>query len=140
MGRLLGLVLLAAASLKGWQLLHRAAPAAAFADFPSPVAELLVCCEFALGLWLVSGLRFASARALATVCFTFFGGVSLAAVLAGEPSCGCFGDAEVSPLVSFAIDALAVVGLLASGRASPGPAPRFEADAVDNLPGETVAC
>lgn len=108
----LGILLLTAAILKGWQLMNE------------PVANnniwsnrwfLIMTVEFelALGIWLVSGL-FKKAAWLASIgCFSFFSMVTLYKGITGFASCGCFGSVHVNPWITlFAVDLPAVIALL----------------------------
>ena len=61
--------------------------------------------EFALGVWMVSGLFRKAAWTAGTAAYLGFIGVTLYKAMAGETSCGCFGRVEVDPWVTlFAID------------------------------------
>jgi len=109
--KLLGVVLLAAAILKGYQLLTE------------PMAEdtiwsqrwfliLQVEFELFLGIWLVSGIMKRAVWLAALSCFVLFSGVTLYKGISGADSCGCFGSFKVNPwLTLFAIDLPAVLGL-----------------------------
>lgn len=121
----LGCVLLAAAVLKLREVLARTAPPAALLDLPSPLAELLIAFEAVLGAWLICGVAVPKARSTALLTFALFAGVSLAAVVAGEPTCGCFGNFEISPIVTCAVDVAAVFALYWTGRAVQLPASSF---------------
>ena len=92
----LGTLLIVAAALKGHQLLTEPL---ANQDVWSyrPVLILLVECELALGLWLVSGLLPRLAWLTALACFSFFCVVTLYKALTGAASCGCFGAVRVPP-------------------------------------------
>jgi hypothetical protein len=113
--RLLGLLLLVTAFLKGWQLL---AEPAANDDIWSyrPFLILQVEFELALGLWLVSGLFKRAAWLACLVCFSTFSAVTLYKGIIGVESCGCFGQIHINPWVTlFAIDLPVVVALLVFG-------------------------
>jgi hypothetical protein len=75
-------------------------------------AIALVEFEVVLGLWLLSGAYARLAWWAALVCFLGFAAFSLASALMGNRSCGCFGNVEVSPWLSLAIDVAAVGALL----------------------------
>ena len=116
----LGLLLLIAASLKGYQL----------ATEPSLQKGLLtsrwflivtVEGEVGLGLWLLSGLYRRLAWAAALICFSGFAAVTLYEALTGQASCGCFGKVEVNPWYTFALD-LAVIAALVLFRPAKHPA------------------
>jgi hypothetical protein len=107
----LGLVLLTAAVLKGWQL----------ATEPTLEKGLLtsrwflivaVEVEWLLALWLLSGLYKRQAWWATLGCFALFAGIALYKALSGETSCGCFGKIHANPWYTAVLDA-AVVGLLA---------------------------
>ena len=102
--RLVGGLLLAAAGLKGWQLLTEPL---ANSDIWSNRAFLILTVEFELGLgiWLVSGLFKKLAWAAGVACFVLFSGITLYKGLTGAASCGCFGSVEVNPWITlFAVD------------------------------------
>lgn len=68
--------------------------------------------ETLFGLWLLSGWAQRAAW-FGTLCFfLLLAGVSLHLALAGQVSCGCFGEFQVNPWLTFYLD-LAIVGLLA---------------------------
>ena len=107
----LGTLLIVAAALKSHQLLTEPL---ANKDIWSyrPVLILLVECELALGLWLVSGLFPRLAWLTALACFSFFCLVTLYKALTGAASCGCFGSVSVNPWITLlAIDLPAVLAL-----------------------------
>ncbi len=106
----LGLVLLTAAALKGYQLATE------------PVAEtslltsrwfLIGAVEFELffGLWLWRGLYPRWTWPAALLCFSGFGCIALYKALSGEASCGCFGNVPVNPWYTFVLDVAAVGSL-----------------------------
>ena len=86
-----GLILLLAAGLKAWRVIH--SPVA----MPAPLGitgftPVLIGWEIFLGLWLLSGALPLAARRMATGCFALFGGYACWEALAGKASCGCFGQ------------------------------------------------
>lgn len=107
----LGVLLLVAALLKGYQLVIE--PVAG----DEPVAGrwillLIVQAEFFLSLCLLANvLRFWTHRVTIAVFFTM-ALVTATKGLAGESSCPCFGAVLVSPWAAFAIDCTALVALL----------------------------
>jgi len=109
--KVLGILLLTAAVLKGWQLLTEPV---ANNDIWSyrPFLILTVEFELALGIWLLSGL-FKRAAWLATLlCFSVFSAITLYKSITGAESCGCFGSVHVNPWITlFAIDLPAVLTL-----------------------------
>jgi len=107
----LGLLLLTAAGLKGYQL----------ATSPTPGTHLLntrwfliltVEYELLLGIWLLSGWRRRDAWRIALFSFAVFACVTLYKALSGEASCGCFGQIEVSPWITLVLDLAIVASLL----------------------------
>jgi hypothetical protein len=114
----LGLFLLVAAGLKAHSLATD--PLSQDAFFASPrllIATIEV--EIVLGLWLLSGWFVRAAWVTALGFFGVLAGVSLYLALAGQRSCGCFGQVTVSPWATFSLD-IAAVAALALWR----PAPR----------------
>jgi hypothetical protein len=108
---LLGILLLAAAVLKGWQLVTEPV---ADNDIWSyrPFLILTVEFELALAIWLLSGLFKRCAWLAALVCFSAFSAITLYKALSGAASCGCFGSVHVNPWITlFAIDLPAVIAL-----------------------------
>ena len=97
--KLLGILLVVAAVLKGWQLLTE--PMANNDIWTNRIFLILtVEFEIALGIWLLSGL-FKKAAWMATIsCFSLFSFVSLYKGLAGAESCGCFGSVHVNPWIT----------------------------------------
>jgi len=109
--KLLAMVLLAAAVLKGRQLLTE--PVLSSTIWSSrPFLIFLVEFELALGLWFLSGLFKKAAWLTAWLCFSVFSVVTLYKGLTGAASCGCFGQVHVNPWITlFAIDLPAVIAL-----------------------------
>lgn len=69
--------------------------------------------EFALGVWMVSGLFRKAGWLVGTLAYVFFIGVTLFKAISGVESCGCFGRVEVDPWITlFAIDLPLAVLLL----------------------------
>src|SRR5947209_12228206 len=96
-------LLLGAAALKAQELVTGSPPDAAF--FRSRWLEIAaIDVESALGLSLL--LRFWPRRiwTISFVCFAVFGCISLYRTASGSATCGCFGTASTSPLISFLID------------------------------------
>jgi hypothetical protein len=58
--------------------------------------------EFALGVWLVSGLFRKAAWSAGLVCYLGFIGVTLTKAITGAESCGCFGQIHVNPWITLA--------------------------------------
>jgi hypothetical protein len=111
-GLLLGAVLAAAAVMKAVSI-SRLAPFSFSTDWPGVV---LVAGEAALGSLLLVNLWRAVTRVAALVLFSAFAAYSLRAVLNGRATCGCFGDAPVSPLAMLAFDLVAITMLVCTLR------------------------
>ena len=107
---LLGTVILLASPLKGYDL--ATAPTAEANLWTSRWFQIAVVeAEFAVGLWLLSGLWRPAARRAALVAFVAFFVVSLSKALPGEASCGCFGPVPVSPRYTAGLDLTAILSL-----------------------------
>lgn len=124
--RLLGILLLIAAALKGWQLLTEPV---ANNDIWSyrPFLILTVEFELALAIWLLSGLFKKAVWLVSLLCFSAFSAITLYKAITGADSCGCFGSIHVNPWISLLIIDLPAVMALSIFR--PGlsfpPAPSF---------------
>jgi hypothetical protein len=109
-GRLVGFLLLAAASAKlfGWN--YQPVSETAWLAIPA-VRMAAVVLESLMGLWLLTG--FAPIRSwLASLgVFTFFAGVSAYSGWRGVASCGCFGAIQVSPWITFGLDIAVLLAL-----------------------------
>lgn len=101
----LGMVLLLAAGLKGYQLATQWADDALW-------QSAQVAGEWVLGVWLISGVWPRLVRWVAMSCFAVFFVVSLTKCVQGDACCGCFGMVEVSPWVTAVFNALAVLLLM----------------------------
>lgn len=109
---LLGWLVLAAALLKGHELVH--GPVSLPSRWLPPFAILmLVVSEICFGLWLLSGLYAPVARRSAVGAFACFAAVNVAQLAAGSDSCGCFGPLTVHPAYTLGLDSIALAGLLA---------------------------
>jgi len=109
--KLLGILLLAGAMLKGWQLLVEPTVDNSIWSY-RPFLILAVEFELALGIWLLSGLFKKAAWFISLLCFSFFSLVTIYKAITGAESCGCFGSVQVNPWVTlFAIDLPALVAL-----------------------------
>jgi len=112
--RILGMLLLTAAVLKGWQLLTEPV---ANSDIWSyrPFLILTVEFELALAIWLLSGLLKKAAWLAGLLCFSLFSTITFYKGITGAASCGCFGSVHVNPWITlFAIDLPAVIALAVS--------------------------
>lgn len=110
--KILGLLLIIAAVMKGWQLLTEPV---ANKDIWTNRAFLIFTVEFelALGIWLLSGIFRKLSWLSATACFTVFTILTLYKAVNGDDSCGCFGAVKVNPwLTLFAVDLPALIALL----------------------------
>ncbi len=109
--RLLGILLLIAAVLKGWQLLTEPVANNNIWSY-RPFLILTVEFELALAIWLLSGLFRKAAWLVSLLCFSAFSVITLYKALTGAESCGCFGSVHVNPWITlFAIDLPAVLSL-----------------------------
>jgi len=119
--KILGVLLIVAAVLKGHELLT--VPVAGRSIWTSRGFLIVqIELELALGLWIVSGIAKRAVWWVVVGCFILFGGISLYKGLTGADSCGCFGRVPVNPWVTLlAIDfpALVVLLLYRQGRKSP---------------------
>jgi hypothetical protein len=107
---LLGLILLSAGLLKGYELAtapmvedHSAGMRLALAG--------LVEFECFLGLWLLAGMYTRLARLVSLLCFGAFLVYSLYEGLNGKASCECFGKVSVNPWHVAVLDTVALVAL-----------------------------
>jgi len=103
--KLLGILLLTAAVLKGWQLLTE------------PIVDSYIWThrpvELVLGIWLLSGRSKKTAWLAALLCFALFSAVPLYKSAAGAVSCGCFGSLYTNPRITLlAVYLPAVIALL----------------------------
>lgn len=109
--KVIGLLLLAAAVLKGHELLT--VPVAG-KDLWSwrPFLIFQVEFELAMGIWLLSGVFKRLAWLASLFCFGLFCCVTLYKGLTGAASCGCFGTVHINPWITLvAVDLPAVIGL-----------------------------
>jgi hypothetical protein len=107
---ILGVILLAAALLKGYEL--AAGSVVGTSLLTSPGFRLLVVAwELLLGLWLFAAVFPRLLRWTALVWFTLLLGVALSQAAAGVRSCACFGFVEVAPWLMVVVDLAAVAAL-----------------------------
>ena len=109
--KVLGILLLTGAILKGWQLLNEPV---ANSDIWSyrPFLVLTVEFELALAIWLLSGLFKKAAWLASLLCFSLFSMITFYKGITGAASCGCFGSVHVNPWITlFAIDLPSVIAL-----------------------------
>ncbi len=113
----IGLLLVAAAVLKGYQLGVEPVANEGWLTYRwSLTAQVML--ELLGGLWLLGGLAPRLTWAATLACFVGFSGVTLYKGVTGEASCGCFGLVEVSPWYTLALD-VALVGALLAARPQP---------------------
>lgn len=108
--RILGCMLLAAALLKAQQLATTPTVEAGLLTSRS-LLFVVVQVELAWGAWLLMGLLPRYLRTVSLLGFGAMAGVSLARGVAGEATCGCFGQYSVSPWVSFSLSLTAIAAL-----------------------------
>jgi thiol-disulfide isomerase/thioredoxin len=109
--KVLGILLLTGAILKGWQLLTEPV---ANSDIWSNRLFLILTVEFelALAIWLLSGLFKKASWLASLLCFSLFSMITFYKGVTGASSCGCFGSVHVNPWITlFAIDLPSVVAL-----------------------------
>ena len=110
-GYRIGLTLLAAAGLKACQYSESASvPQSAFRS-PIP-ASVLVGLELFPGIWLISGALSAAARKVAIGCFSVFACYTFYQAASGQASCGCFGQVQVNPWYTVALDVAIALALM----------------------------
>jgi hypothetical protein len=98
----LGILLLTAAILKGWQLMNE--PVANNSIWSNRWFLILtVEFELALSIWLFSGLFKKAAWLAALSCFSFFSIITLYKGITGAASCGCFGSVHVNPWITLSL-------------------------------------
>ena len=110
--KVLGVLLLTAAFMKGWQLLTEPM---ANTDIWNNRNFLILTVEFelALGIWLLSDIFRKLSWLAALVCFSLFSIVTLYKGLSGADSCGCFGSVKINPWITlFAVDVPAILALI----------------------------
>jgi len=108
---LLALVLLAAAALKAWQLSFDAVTSArVFVQKEAALAGLIEA-EILLALWLLVGGAPRARFATASICLTLFAVVAGYDTLHAMPSCGCFGNVKVPPVITATFDVSTVIAL-----------------------------
>ena len=108
----LGILLIIAGALKGWQLLTEPVANNSIWSY-RPFLILTVEFELALGIWLLCGLFKKAAWLAALICFSLFSFITLYKGFSGAESCGCFGSVHVNPWATlFAIDIPSVIALV----------------------------
>lgn len=129
---LLAIILLLAASLKAYDL--RLNPPVSAWRWLGDGA--LTAVESALAIWLLTGYRWQFARRVAILWMLLLAAISLHKALAGQTSCGCFGQLQVNPWITVTLDLACLAALLfspAAASASPLPLSRHIALAAAHL-------
>lgn len=107
---LVGLVLIGAAVAKlVWPA--ESVKVQAIFDAPRWTWNALVTIELFVGLLLICGIHGSLTWFVTTLLFSVFAGVSLYLAASGAATCGCFGQLNVNPWVTFVLD-LGILGLL----------------------------
>jgi hypothetical protein len=110
----LGAVLLISAILKMHQLFSGSASFVPHSIRSKIFVAILIEVQILLSIWLFVG-GFTRIRLITVaLCFGIFALVSAYDAIRGMPTCGCFGNVEVPPLVTSAFDLVAVVALFAT--------------------------
>ncbi len=107
---LLSIFLLTAAAFKA-HALGNATTSPSLILLPPRWQVALVEVEVLLALWLLSGVYLRGAWLVSVMAFGVFGGLSCYQGVAGQPSCGCFGNLVVSPWLAFVGDLGALAAL-----------------------------
>ena len=105
--RLLGGILLIAATLKGYSLLSDG-PANSLISM-----ALLTEFEFIFGLWLLTSLAPRASWVACLLIFGSFAGIAVAKMWLNAGNCGCIGKNSLPPWVAAAIDLAALILLAA---------------------------
>jgi hypothetical protein len=107
---LLAAVLLAAAVLKALQLADGSSRAI-IASAHALVLVAVIQAELLLSIWLLVGGASQPRFRCAVACFSLFALVASYEALHAMPSCGCFGNIKVPPLITASFDISAVAAL-----------------------------
>ena len=112
---LAGTLLVVAALLKAVQVYLYPADALSSSELDGDVGRLLlpfqIGGEFGLGLAAILGLYWKHLRRVILAVFAALTSYSALLIMQGEQTCGCFGQLEVDPRWTFAIDAILFSGL-----------------------------
>jgi len=108
--RAAGIVLLAAATLKAYQLATEPVLGDGLWGDRAFLATFVEA-ELLLGIWLLAGPFPKAAWRVAIISFALLFGISMWSTVTGAPTCGCFGKVEVNPRWTTALD-LALVAVL----------------------------
>jgi hypothetical protein len=106
-----GILLLTAAGLKGYQLATEPSLGTGFLD-SRWLLTATVEFELLFGLWLLANLWPKLSWAAAMGCFSLFACVSLYKALSGDATCGCFGRVPVNPWWTAVLDLVVVLSFL----------------------------
>ncbi len=114
---LAGLLLIVAAGLKFHEMVATCVPS--WQDNPMGFWEsyefflIQIPLEFALGVWLVSGLFRKAASIAGTLAYFGFIFVTIFKIVTGAESCGCFGQITVNPRITLFVMDIPIFLLLA---------------------------
>ena len=106
-----GILLLTAAGLKGYQLATEPLLGTGFLD-SRWLLTMTVEFELLFGLWLLANIWPKLSWAAAMGCFSLFTCISLYKALSGYTTCGCFGRLPVNPWWTATLDLVVVFSLL----------------------------
>lgn len=110
--KFLGILLLAGAVLKGWQLVTEPVVNSNLWSY-RPFMIMAVEVEIVLGIWFLSGIFKKMAWLAGLLTFSVFSVVTLYKGMTGAESCGCFGTVHINPWITlFVIDIPAVIALV----------------------------
>jgi thiol-disulfide isomerase/thioredoxin len=104
-------LLLVAAILKASQLSKD--PGSFFFAGSRWVQVLLIAYELLLVIWLLSGVCLCWSRRIAIVTFIGFSCSAFFSAISRQASCGCFGQVQLNPWITFSIDAVVCFFLFA---------------------------
>jgi hypothetical protein len=112
-----GVVLLIAATLKGYDLLRGVVTKNYFFH------TLQVLLEFAAGIWLISSAATYHALRAGALLFAIFLGVSVYRGLQGQTDCGCFGPVPMNPWITASMDAVMLLWFITAALQLPRAIP-----------------
>jgi hypothetical protein len=120
---LLGGLLLLAAGLKAFDLIDQRAGSVSTLTATPYASIVLIIVEIILASWLISGWRWRTARPLMIAWMSALSGISLHKAVSGATSCGCFGQLQVNPWITFSLDLVALLSLVAAPSRREGSLP-----------------
>lgn len=100
------------------------------------VQLLTIQAEIALAGWLLSGIARRAAAWTAMCAFVVFAAITTSRFIAGESSCGCFGNIQIPPLIMLTVDVLAFMALFVT---RPAPAATTPGGGIRKLAVSAVA-